>query len=196
MRRRSDLAIQVAAPRARSAPVTGAAPVLVAGERILTMSEVTLGRTVTDLTVAGHLSRLYQLCYEWPVADLERIAPKSVEWLGDSLKVVKSWPAAARKLAGTDLYAVQLGEYPDGCEKLQQVGPDVHAIRVRSGKEQYRVVWLAKVDEAVFVLHAFHKKSKQGKANPQDDIETARARLSEARTRIAAARSAGKGKRQ
>lgn len=130
------------------------------------------------------------------MAELEQAQLRDVEWLGDSRAQVRSWPKAATSQVGTELYAVQLGEYPDGCERLQEVGPDVHALRIRSGKEQYRVIWLAKVEDVVYVLHAFHKKSKKGKANPASDIAVARARLKEARELIDAGKAQARGRRQ
>jgi len=46
----------------------------------------------------------------------------------------------------------------------------------------YRAVYTVKFEEAVFVLHAFHKKSKSGIATPKEDMDIVRARL-----RVAAA---------
>jgi phage-related protein len=91
---------------------------------------------------------------------------RQVDWLGDSRKTVKGWPKKVRSDVGDDLAVVQLGQYPDGCEPLSDVGKDVHAIRVRVGKEQYRVLWIAKLSDVIYVLHAFHKKSKSGIATP------------------------------
>lgn len=110
---------------------------------------------------------------------------KPVEWLGDSRKKVRSWPKAVREMVGDDLTIVQLGQYPAGCEALPDVGKDVHCIRVRSGKEHYRLIWLAKIESAVYVLHAFHKKSKQGIETPKQEKELAARRLTNLQTEIA-----------
>ncbi len=97
------------------------------------------------------------------------LGQRDIEWLGDSRKRVRAWPKEVRVQAGSDLTVVQLGEYPAGCEPLPDVGAGVHAIRIRSGKEHYRVLWIATLSEVIYVLHAFHKKSKKGIATPQQD---------------------------
>lgn len=105
------------------------------------------------------------------------MAFKEVKWLGDSLKEVQGWPSGAQDSAGLTLTAVQYGAYPEGCEPLPDIGSNVHAIRTRQGKEQYRIIWLAKMEDYVYVLHAFHKKSKSGIATPKADKDLAKDRL-------------------
>jgi phage-related protein len=56
---------------------------------------------------------------------------------------------------------------------------------VRSGKEQYRVIWLAKIENSVYVLHAFHKKSKHGIETPKHEKDIAEQRLKELKVDIA-----------
>jgi phage-related protein len=115
---------------------------------------------------------------------------RNVEWLGDSRKVVRGWPKTVKSRVGDDLAVVQLGEYPDGCEALPDIGANVHAIRLRSGKEQYRVLWIAKLDESVYVIHAFHKKSKSGIATPKKEKELAKERLKGLKASLAKERAA------
>jgi phage-related protein len=110
---------------------------------------------------------------------------KPIEWCGNSRKIVRSWPKAVKEMVGEDLTVLQLGEYPPGCEALSDVGSDVHCIRVRSGKEQYRVIWLAKMENSVYVLHAFHKKSKKGIETPKHEKDVAKQRLKELKADIA-----------
>ena len=115
---------------------------------------------------------------------LTRPPRRPVEFLGDSLKVVTSWPLQVKKSAGDDLAIVQYGGYPAGCEALPDIGAHVHAIRVRHDKEQYRVIWIAQLCETIFVLHAFHKKSKRGKETPKSDKDLAKDRLKALRQRL------------
>jgi phage-related protein len=117
--------------------------------------------------------------------DVSALAWTPVEWLGDSRDRVRNWPKDVKCSVGDDLAVVQLGEYPHGCEPLPDVGKDVHCIRVRSGKEQYRVVWLAKIEATVYVLHAFHKKSKRGIETPKHEKEIAKDRLKALKIEIA-----------
>ncbi len=105
---------------------------------------------------------------------------RKIEWMGKSNDVVRGWSKQVRCEVGDDLAVVQLGGYPEGCEPLTDVGRDVHAIRIRSGKEHYRVLWIAKLDDKIYVLHAFHKKAKKGIATPDREKKLAAQRLREA----------------
>jgi phage-related protein len=110
---------------------------------------------------------------------------KPIEWRGNSRKIVRGWPKAVKELVGDDLTVIQLGEYPPQCEALPDVGKDVHCVRARSGKEQYRVIWLAKIENCVYVLHAFHKKSKQGIETPKHEKNVAEQRLKDLTAELA-----------
>jgi phage-related protein len=110
---------------------------------------------------------------------------KPIEWRGNSRKIVRSWPKAVKEMVGEDLTFIQLGQYPVECEALSDVGKDVHCIRARLGKEQYRVIWLAKIENSVYVLHAFHKKSKQGIETPKHEKDIAEQRLKDLKAEIA-----------
>jgi phage-related protein len=114
------------------------------------------------------------------------VAPrkKAVTWEGDSRAVVRDWDKATKLEVGILLEAVCLGEYPDRCEKLQEIGKDVHCIRLASQGEEYRIVWLAKVADQVIVLHAFHKKSRRGIKTPPQHIDLAKKRLKAVRNRL------------
>ncbi len=100
---------------------------------------------------------------------------KPVEWLGDSRKAVREFPDVARQQAGIELMAVQFGENPSDWRPMPSVGMGVNEIRVHAGNE-YRVIYVAKFAEAVYVLHAFSKKARQ---TPKPDIELAARRYRE-----------------
>lgn len=98
---------------------------------------------------------------------------KPVVWLGDSLTRVRDFPAEARHEAGVQLGLVQAGEEPSDWKPMPSVGLGVNEIRVRIGGA-YRVMYVAKFAQAVYVLHAFQKKSRK---IAQADIELARRRF-------------------
>jgi phage-related protein len=100
---------------------------------------------------------------------------KPICWLGDSRKVVKGFSAQARHDAGIELLAVQIGSQPADWKPMPSVGIGVNEIRVHAGNE-YRVLYVAKFPEAVYVLHAFGKKTRQ---TAQHDIDVARRRYRE-----------------
>ena len=108
---------------------------------------------------------------------------KPIRWLGDSLNRVREFPQDARRAAGTDLRLVQQGEQPADWKPMPTVGPGVNEIRVHAGRE-YRVLYVAKFAETVYVLHAFVKKTRR---TPKSDIDLASKRyrhlMAEWRTR-------------
>jgi len=98
---------------------------------------------------------------------------KQVVWLGDSLRRVRDFAPEARHEAGVQLGRVQLGKEPVDWKPMPSVGPGVSEIRVREGGA-HRVIYMAKFAEAVYVLHAFQKKSRK---TARLDIELARLRF-------------------
>lgn len=87
-----------------------------------------------------------------------RIQPKPLNWLGNSLDVVKNFAQEAKKEAGHQLGRVQQGHDPVDWKPMETVGSGVKEIRIRIEKA-YRVLYVAKFPEAVYVLHAFEKKT-------------------------------------
>ena len=91
-------------------------------------------------------------------------------WVGGALARLRGFAAGARREAGHQLYQVQLGLEPGDWKPMASVGPGVVEIRVHEGGE-YRVLYLAKFAEAVYVLHAFEKRTRQTR---KADIEITR----------------------
>lgn len=79
----------------------------------------------------------------------------------------------ARGKVGHELFLVQQGLTPSDWKPMTTVGPGVVELRIHTG-EEFRVIYLARFDEGVYVLHAFEKRSRQTRAV---DIELARRRL-------------------
>lgn len=104
------------------------------------------------------------------MADGER---KDIEFCGSSLKDLRDFPDSAMSEAGYQLDRVQAGEEPDDWKPMQSVGAGVKEIRVFVSEGTYRVLYVAKFEAAVYVLHCFEKKSEKTK---KSDIELARKR--------------------
>jgi phage-related protein len=92
----------------------------------------------------------------------------------DSLKCLRDFPDDARHYAGYQLDKVQRGDQPDDFKPMPAIGKGVEEIRVSEPSGDYRVVYLARRVEAVYVLHAFHKKTQ---ATPKKDLEIAKRRF-------------------
>ena len=100
---------------------------------------------------------------------------KPVVWLADSREQMSGFPADARTVAGFELWEVQQGNEPSDWKPMPSVGLGVKEIRVRVGGA-YRILYVAKFAEAVYVLHVFRKKAQK---TPKPDIELARTRFRE-----------------
>ena len=97
---------------------------------------------------------------------------KPLRFVGSSLDDLRDFPAEARRQAGFELYAVQRALEPTDWKAMTAVGSGVREIRIHVLGE-WRVLYVAKFDDVVFVLHAFQKKSRKTR---HEDIELARQR--------------------
>jgi len=97
---------------------------------------------------------------------------KPIAWLGDSRDQVRDFPDEARGRAGFELWEVQQGNEPSDWKPMPSIGIGVNEIRIREGGA-FRLIYVAKFAEAVYVLHAFQKKARK---TAKADIELARTR--------------------
>jgi len=104
---------------------------------------------------------------------VERSDLKPLEWLGTSRWVVHNWPKGARTGTGSELLRVQQGEEPSNWKPMTTVGEGVTEVRVSYDGNQYRVLYVAKFQKAIYVLHAFRKKTQK---TPKWELELARRR--------------------
>ncbi|MGV2831941.1 type II toxin-antitoxin system RelE/ParE family toxin [Myxosarcina sp. GI1(2024)] len=102
---------------------------------------------------------------------------KSVVWMGDSLKQVKSFPEGVRKDIGSSLYEVQLGDKPNNAKPFKGVGSGVFEIVTRFDSDTYRTVYAVQIGNCIYVLHAFQKKSPKGIKTAQKDIDLIKKRF-------------------
>lgn len=98
---------------------------------------------------------------------------KPVIWLGDSRACLRNFPPDPRRETGYQLERVQAGHDPTDWKPMPSVGLGVREIRVRDGGA-FRVLYIARFLEAVYVLHAFQKKSQKTSVQ---DLELARRRF-------------------
>ena len=104
-----------------------------------------------------------------------RMADKPIYWVGSSLEDLTAFPDDARRETGYQLRRVQQGLTPDDWKPMATVGLGVYEIRIHTAVE-HRVFYVAKFAEAVYVLHAFEKRTRQTR---QADIDLARKRLAD-----------------
>ena len=91
---------------------------------------------------------------------------KPVEFRGSALTDLRDFPLSARREAGYQLDQVQHGGDPDDWKPMSTIGQGVREIRIRDENGAFRVIYVAKFAEAVYVLHCFQKKTpKTSKAD-------------------------------
>ena len=105
---------------------------------------------------------------------------KPIEWMGDSLKVLRSFPDDVQRSIGYSLMAVQSGITPSDAKHFKGVGSGIYEIVTRFDGETYRTVYAVKIGEHIYVLHVFQKKSKTGIKTPQKDVDLIESRYKEA----------------
>ncbi len=101
------------------------------------------------------------------------MSDKALQWLGSARKDVRAFPRDARRLAGFQLRRVQQGLDPTDWKAMRGVGPGVREIRIHTAALEHRVLYIASFAEAVYVLHAFEKRSRKG---ARGDVDLARQR--------------------
>lgn len=99
---------------------------------------------------------------------------KPVVFEGDSLEALRAFPESARQAAGFQLDRVQRGLDPNDFKPMPAVGRGAYEIRIRDKAGAFRVVYVAKLEDAIHVLHAFQKKTEK---TPKADIKLAGQRL-------------------
>ena len=104
---------------------------------------------------------------------------KLLYWCGSSYKDYLDFPREVQKIGGYELHRVQHGLDPLKAKPLLSIGAGVYEIRIAESTDAYRVFYVAKFEEAVYVLHAFKKKSTRGKAIPRQDVAVTRQRYKE-----------------
>ncbi|MFH0824302.1 MAG: type II toxin-antitoxin system RelE/ParE family toxin [Pseudomonadota bacterium] len=95
---------------------------------------------------------------------------KPLRFVGTSLNDLRNFPDEARRASGFELRAIQSGLEPSDWKPMGIIGPGVKEIRIHV-KGEWRVIYVAKLYDAVYVLHAFQKKSRR---TSRKDIDRAR----------------------
>jgi phage-related protein len=84
---------------------------------------------------------------------------KPLRFAGSAREDLAAFPETARRTAGYELFMVQVGREPSDFKPMPDLGRGVYEIRLRDGAGAFRVIYVARFDEAIYVLHAFQKKT-------------------------------------
>jgi phage-related protein len=100
-------------------------------------------------------------------------------WVGSSLRDYREFPGGVQDGFGFELFLAQTGQHPPSAKPLKGLGGTIELIGNFDG-DTYRAVYTVRFAEAVYVLHAFKKKSKRGIATPKGDLDLIARRLKDA----------------
>jgi len=100
--------------------------------------------------------------------------------MGDSLKRLRAFPEGARHDMGYQLDKVQRGQAPDDFKPMPYIRQGVEDIRTRDESGAFRIIYTARIEDMVVVLHVFQKKTQTTRKR---DIDLARARWSRLKER-------------
>lgn len=110
--------------------------------------------------------------------------------MGSSLEDLRKFPAEVQKMVGTALHWAQVGEkHPDAKPMRGFKGASVLEVAEDYDGDTYRAVYIVRLEEAVYVLHAFQKKSKRGIATTKRDVNLIKSRLKDAKAHYEESRS-------
>jgi len=101
------------------------------------------------------------------------IHEKPIYWVGASYKDLLAFPNEAKQEAGYQLHRVQNGLDPENWKPFDIVGSGVKEIRISEDGNAFRIIYLAKFSEKIYVLHSFHKKTQKTRSK---DINIAKIR--------------------
>ena len=86
---------------------------------------------------------------------------KAIYWVGTSYKDLLNFPLEAKQDAGYQLHRIQNGLNPEDWKAFQAIGAGVKEIRISDDGNAYRVMYVAKFEGRIYVLHSFQKKSQK-----------------------------------
>ena len=97
---------------------------------------------------------------------------RPIFWVSSSKDDLREFPASARRKAGFQLQTLQRGDVPADFRPMRSIGPGVMEIRINTG-DAYRIFYVARFAECIYVLHAFRKKAQR---TSKRDIQLGRQR--------------------
>jgi phage-related protein len=101
-------------------------------------------------------------------------------WIRSSKRDYRAFPARVQDNLGFELFLTQTGQHPPSAKPLKRIGTGTIELVENHDGDTYRAVYTIRYREAVYVLHAFKKKSKRGSKTPQSDIDLIKRRLRDA----------------
>jgi phage-related protein len=102
---------------------------------------------------------------------------RPISWIRAARKDFEDFPQGAQIAMARALTILAEGQIPDIAKHLTGFGAGVMELALKHRGDAFRVVYALRIDEDVWVIHAFQKKSKSGIKTPKQEIELIHARL-------------------
>lgn len=103
---------------------------------------------------------------------------RNISWIKSALKEFNAFPKSARDEIADALSIAAEGYFTKSTKRMKGLGENVYQIALRHRGDAYRVVYLLKIDDDIWIVHAFKKKSTKGIKTPKHEIDLIRARIS------------------
>ena len=108
---------------------------------------------------------------------MNRKAARNISWIKAADKDFRAFPLGARQKAIRALTQIAEGDSPEMAKPLSGLGSGVWELAIRERSDAFRVVYALQLDDDIWVVHAFQKKSKSGIATPKHEMELVRERI-------------------
>ena len=98
-----------------------------------------------------------------------------IRWLDDAKETLSAFPTDVKRVFGYSLRRLQKGLLPDcDARRMESVGKGVWELKTADERTWYRVIYLTRIGDVLYVLHAFEKNSRK---TDRRDLEIAKSRL-------------------
>jgi len=102
---------------------------------------------------------------------------RDIEWITAALKDFKKFPESAQRKILVALTDAAQGVTSDIAKPMKGMGPGVFEVALKYKTDAYRTVYAVQIDEKIWVIHAFKKKSKKGIKTPKQEIDLIKKRI-------------------
>jgi len=115
-----------------------------------------------------------------------------IHWVGDAKETLSAFPLAVKGVFGYSLRRLQKGLFPDcDARRMESIGKGVWELKTADERTWYRVIYLTRIGDGLYVLHAFEKNSRK---TDQRDLDIAKSRLKSVLGQLKAAKEESDGK--
>lgn len=108
---------------------------------------------------------------------MARKALRDISWLKGALKDFRAFPLPAQQKAARGLTQIAEGDTPQIAKPMTGLGAGVWELAIKERGDAFRVIYVLQIDDDIWVVHAFQKKSNSGIATPKHEIELVRERI-------------------